>query len=147
MQTAEVVELCKKPPQGQEKHILDLLSQRVPPGVDEAAYVKASFLAAIVQGKAASPLISKKHAVELLGTMQGGYNVAPLVAALDDKEVADVAAAQLSKTLLMFDAFHDVEGKAKAGNAAAKKVMTSWANGEWFSSRPKVAEKITITVC
>eukprot|EP00931_Biecheleriopsis_adriatica_P036997 TRINITY_DN2123_c0_g1_i2.p1 TRINITY_DN2123_c0_g1~~TRINITY_DN2123_c0_g1_i2.p1 ORF type:complete len:904 (+),score=254.07 TRINITY_DN2123_c0_g1_i2:77-2788(+) len=145
-QVADVVELLKSPPAGEDQFILDLFKNRVPPGVDEAAYVKAAFLAAVAKGEATSPLISKADAVELLGTMMGGYNVAPLVSCLDDDALAPKAAEALSKTLLVFDAFYDVEEKSKAGNKYAKQVMESWANAEWFKSRPAVPEKITVTV-
>ena len=145
-QTAGLVELLKNPPAGEEQFLLDLITNRVPAGVDEAAYVKAGFLAAIAKGEAASPLISKQHAVELLGTMQGGYNIVTLVDLLDDPELSDTTAAQLKHTLLMFDAFHDVAEKAKAGNANAKAVLQSWAEGEWFKNRAPVAEKISLTV-
>jgi hypothetical protein len=145
-QTAGLVELLKNPPAGEEEFLLDLITNRVPPGVDEAAYVKAGFLSAVAKGEATSPLISKARAVELLGTMQGGYNIATLVELLDSAELAEVAAAQLKHTLLMFDAFHDVSERAKKGNAAAKAVLQSWADGEWFQARPAVAEKITLTV-
>ena len=145
-QTASLVELLKNPPAGEESVLLDLLTNRVPPGVDEAAYIKAGFLTALVKGEATSPLIDKKRATELLGTMQGGYNIATLVDLLDDADLAEVAAEQLKHTLLMFDAFHDVAEKAKAGNAAAKAVMQSWADGEWFTAKPALAEKITLTV-
>merc|ERR1711971_430695 len=120
-QVADVVELLKKPPAGEEAEIMDLFKNRVPPGVDEAAYVKAGFLTAIMKGEATSPLISKEEAVKMLGTMLGGYNVQPLIQALDDDALAPEAASALSKTLLVFDAFYDVESKAKAGNAHAKK--------------------------
>jgi len=145
-QTAALVELLKNPPAGEEAFLVDLITHRAPAGVDEAAYVKAGFLAAIAKGETASPLISKQRAVELLGTMQGGYNIATLVELLDNAELADVSAAQLKHTLLMFDAFHDVSERAKKGNAAAKAVMTSWAEGEWFTNRPALAEKITLAV-
>jgi len=145
-QTAGLVELLKNPPAGEEQFLLDLITNRVPAGVDEAAYVKAGFLAAIAKGEATSPLISKQHAVELLGTMQGGYNIVTLVDLLDNPELSDTTAAQLKHTLLMFDAFHDVAEKAKAGNANAKAVMQSWAEGEWFKNRAPVAEKVTLTV-
>ena len=115
-QTAELVELLKSPPAGEEAAILELLTNRVPAGVDEAAYVKAGFLAAITKGEASSPLIDKQHAVKLLGTMLGGYNVQPLVDCLDDDELAAGAGEALSHTLLVFDAFHDVKEKADAGN-------------------------------
>ncbi|MGG5290093.1 bifunctional aconitate hydratase 2/2-methylisocitrate dehydratase [Pseudomonas shirazensis] len=145
-QTAGLVELLKNPPAGEEAFLVDLITNRVPPGVDEAAYVKAGFLSAIAKGEATSPLLDRKHATELLGTMQGGYNIETLVALLDDAELAAVAAEQLKHTLLMFDAFHDVAEKAKAGNAHAKAVLESWANGEWFTKRPAIAEKYTLTV-
>lgn len=146
VQTADLVELLKNPPQGEEEYLIDLLENRVPAGVDQAAYVKAAFLNAIVKGETSSPLINKERAVYLLGTMLGGYNVAPLVELLDDDELGEMAAKALKKTLLVFDAFHDVEEKAKAGNANAKAVLESWAEGEWFTNRPKVPEEMTITV-
>ena len=145
-QTAELIELIKAPPAGEEAFLLDLLTHRVPPGVDDAAKVKASFLAAVAHGDIKVGLIGKAKATELLGTMVGGYNVKPLIDLLDDAEVAAVAAAALKKTLLMFDFFHDVAEKAKAGNAHAKAVIQSWADAEWFTSRPEVAKKITVTV-
>merc|ERR1719353_2328166 len=121
--TAALVEELKAPQAGEEDFLMDQLMNRVPPGVDDAAYVKASFLAAVVKGEASSPLLTKVKAVELLGTMQGGYNVAPMI-----------------------EAFYDVEAKAKAGNAAAKEVLESWAAAEWFTSKPDVKEKITVCV-
>ncbi|WP_210396348.1 bifunctional aconitate hydratase 2/2-methylisocitrate dehydratase [Motiliproteus sediminis] len=145
-QTAALVELLKNPPAGEEEFILDLLTNRVPAGVDQAAYVKAGFLAAITKGEASSPLIDKVKATELLGTMLGGYNIAPLIDCLDNDDLAPTAVKALSHTLLMFDAFHDVKEKMDAGNAFAKQIMESWANAEWFTSKPKVAEKITVTV-
>ncbi|UBU50470.1 bifunctional aconitate hydratase 2/2-methylisocitrate dehydratase [Cobetia amphilecti] len=145
-QTAELVELLKNPQAGEEEFILDLFTNRIPPGVDEAAYVKAGFLTAIVRGEAASPLIDKTHAVKLLGTMQGGYNIATLVELLDDESLAKEAGEQLKHTLLMFDAFHDVADRAKAGNAVAQAVLQSWADAEWFLSKPALAEKISLAV-
>ena len=142
-QTADLVELLKNPPAGEEQTLVDLLENRIPPGVDQAAYVKAAFLAAIVKGETTSPLISKLKAIELLGHMQGGYNVEPLIQALDDKELAKAAGDALKKTLLVFDAFNDVTEKAEAGNEAAKEVLQSWANAEWFTSRPEVPKKAT----
>ena len=142
-QTADLVELLKNPPAGEEETLVDLLENRIPPGVDQAAYVKAAFLAAIVKGETTSPLISKLKAIELLGHMQGGYNVEPLIQALDDKELAKAAGDALKKTLLVFDAFNDVTEKAEAGNEAAKEVLQSWANAEWFTSRPEVPKKAT----
>lgn len=145
-QVAALVELVKNPPQGEEEVILDLLENRIPPGVDEAAYVKAGFLTAITKGEVESPLVSKAKATELLGTMQGGYNIESLVSLLDDAELAPIAVKALSHTLLMFDAFYDVEEKAKAGNASAQQVLQSWADAEWFTAKNKVAEKITVKV-
>ncbi len=145
-QTADLVELLKNPPAGEEEFLLDLIVNRVPAGVDQAAYIKAGFLAAISKGEASSPLIDKIRAVELLGTMLGGYNIAPLIDALDDESLAPTSVEALSHTLLMFDAFYDVEEKMKAGNAHAKKIIESWANAEWFTSKPELEEKITVTV-
>ena len=145
-QTADLVELLKNPPAGEEAFLVDLLENRVPAGVDQAAYVKAAFLAALAKGDATSPLITKERAVYLLGTMLGGYNVAPLVALLDDAELSELAAEALKKTLLVFDAFHDVADKAKAGNVNAQAVMQSWADAEWFTSRADVPEEIKLTV-
>ncbi|SDZ78143.1 bifunctional aconitate hydratase 2/2-methylisocitrate dehydratase [Microbulbifer marinus] len=145
-QVAGLVELLKNPPAGEEQELVELLTHRVPPGVDEAAYVKAGFLSAIVKGEAESPLIDREHAVKLLGKMLGGYNIATLVELLDDKDLGELAAEQLKGTLLMFDAFHDVEEKAKAGNEHAKAVIKSWAEGEWFTKRDKVPESIKVAV-
>eukprot|EP00934_Nitzschia_sp_Nitz4_P004218 Nitzschia sp. Nitz4//scaffold79_size90958//54851//57598//NITZ4_005031-RA/size90958-processed-gene-0.93-mRNA-1//1//CDS//3329558267//4208//frame0 len=128
--------------------LLELLVHRVPPGVDEAAYVKATWLSAIAMGTESHPAISRAYAVELLGTMQGGYNVNTLVDLLKDSdaEIAELAGKQLSHTLLVFDAFYDVEAAAKEGSAAAQKVMESWAAAEWFLTKPEVASEITTTV-
>ncbi len=145
-QTAALVELAKNPPAGEEDVILDLLTNRVSPGVDESAYVKAGFLAAIAKGEAKSSILDPARATELLGTMLGGYNIAPLVDLLDHDQLAPLAVKALSHTLLIFDAFHDVEEKSSAGNDYAKQVITSWAEAEWFSAKPKLAEKITVTV-
>jgi len=145
-QTASLVELLKTPPAGEEEFILDLISQRIPAGVDQAAYIKAGFLAAITKGETESPLINKVKAVELLGTMLGGYNVSPLIDCLDNEELAPAAVEALSHTLLIFDAFHDVKEKMDDGNIFARQVIESWANGEWFTSKPELAEKITVTV-
>ncbi|MGH1470256.1 MAG: bifunctional aconitate hydratase 2/2-methylisocitrate dehydratase [Cellvibrionaceae bacterium] len=145
-QVAGLVELLKNPPKGEEETLLDLLANRIPPGVDESAYVKAGFLSAIVNGEASSPLIDRKQAIELLGNMHGGYNIETLVKALDDSELSALAATELKHTLLMFDAFHDVDEKAKAGNANAKEVLESWAAGEWFTTRKKVPESIKTIV-
>ncbi len=145
-QTAGLVELLKNPPAGEEAFLVDLITNRVPPGVDEAAYVKAGFLSALAKGEVTSPLLDKKRAVELLGTMQGGYNIVTLVELLDNAELAPVAAEELKHTLLMFDAFHDVAEKAKNGNVHAKAVLQSWADGEWFKKRPVLADKISLRV-
>lgn len=145
-QTAEVIELLKAPPAGEAECLLDLLVNRVPAGVDDAAKVKASYLAAIAFGSETNALISRARATELLGTMLGGYNVAPLVQLLDDAEIGSVAANALKHTLLVFDAFHDVQDKAKTGNANAQAVLQSWAEAEWFTSKPEVPASLTITV-
>lgn len=145
-QTENLVELLQNPPAGEEDFLVHLLSHRVPPGVDDASKVKAEFLANIAKGSMKSPLVSPEKATELLGTMLGGYNIAPLVDLLDDAKLGAIAANGLKHTLLMFDAFNDVKEKADKGNANAKAVLQSWADAEWFTSRPKVAEKITVTV-
>ncbi|MGO1072830.1 bifunctional aconitate hydratase 2/2-methylisocitrate dehydratase [Lysobacter sp. CA199] len=145
-QTADVIELLKAPPAGEEQFLLDLITYRVPAGVDDAAKVKASYLAALALGSEKNPLISRERATELLGTMLGGYNILPLVELLDDAQVAPIAAEALKKTLLVFDAFHDVQEKAEKGNAHAKGVLQSWADAEWFTSRPEVPQSMTITV-
>lgn len=145
-QVADLIELLKQPPAGEEEFLLDLISNRVPPGVDEAAYVKAGFLSALAKGETESPLIDRKHATELLGTMLGGYNISTLVELLEDAELGAEAAKQLSHTLLMFDAFHDVAEKADNGNANAKQVLQSWADGEWFTAKPEIPEQLTVSV-
>jgi aconitate hydratase 2/2-methylisocitrate dehydratase len=145
-QTAELIELIKNPSAGEEAFLLELLTHRVPPGVDDAAKVKASFLAAVAHGDVAVALISREKATELLGTMVGGYNVHPLIEMLDDAACGPVAAQALKKTLLMFDYFNDVATKARAGNALAQAVMKSWADAEWFTTRPEVPKSITVSV-
>ncbi|RUO33524.1 bifunctional aconitate hydratase 2/2-methylisocitrate dehydratase [Aliidiomarina sanyensis] len=145
-QVSDLVELLKNPPAGEEDFLLELISDRVPPGVDEAAYVKAGFLAAITKGEVVSPIIDKARAVKLLGNMHGGYNIETLVSLLDDAELAELAGEELKHTILMFDAFHDVEERMKNGNAVAKAVIESWAEAEWFTNRPAMPEKITATV-
>jgi aconitate hydratase 2/2-methylisocitrate dehydratase len=145
-QTEALVDLLLNPPQGEEATLLDLITHRVPAGVDEAAKVKAEFLAKVGAGETACALISRTKATELLGTMVGGYNVKPLIDALDDATVGTTAATALKSTLLMFDAFHDVSEKAKAGSSNAKAVMQSWADAEWFTQRPEVPKKISVTV-
>ena len=145
-QAAALVELLKNPPTGEEETLVELLENRIPPGVDEAAYVKAAFLTAIVKGEATSPLLDKPKAVKLLGMMQGGYNIETLVELLDNSELAELAGEQLKRTLLMFDAFNDVKDKMDAGNAVAKSVVESWANGEWFTKKNKVPESTKMVV-
>ena len=144
--TADLVELLKSPPAGEEEFLLDLITNRIPPGVDEAAYVKAGFLSAIVTGEATSPVIDAEAAVTLLGNMHGGYNVATLVGLLDNPALSAQAAEQLKTTILVFDAFHDVAAKADAGNADAKGVMQSWADAEWFTTNDAVPESIKAVV-
>jgi len=143
---ADLVKLLQSPPKGEEATLVDLLANRVPAGVDPAAYVKAAFLTSVAKGEVTSPAVDRKAAVRLLGGMVGGYNVITLIQLLDDKDLAADAAAQLKHTILLFDAFHDVEEKARAGNAHAKDVIRSWAEGEWFTGRPAVPEKVTVTV-
>ncbi|HKX42112.1 MAG TPA: bifunctional aconitate hydratase 2/2-methylisocitrate dehydratase, partial [Burkholderiaceae bacterium] len=145
-QTAELIELLKAPPAGEEAALVELITHRVPAGVDDAAKVKASYLAALAHGTETCALIDRKKATELLGTMLGGYNISPLISLLDDKAVGATAAEALKKTLLMFDQFHDVQEKAKAGNANAQAVLKSWADAEWFTSRPEVPKSITVGI-
>ena len=145
-QTAELIELLKAPPAGEEATLVELITHRVPAGVDDAAKVKASYLAAVAHGTEKCPLISPPKATELLGTMLGGYNISPLIDLLDNAAVAGVAAEALKKTLLMFDQFHDVQAKAEKGNAHAKSVLQSWADAEWFTSRPEVPKSITVSI-
>jgi|TARA_B100000315_G_scaffold142430_1_gene131470 aconitate hydratase 2/2-methylisocitrate dehydratase len=145
-QVAELVELLKQPPAGEENFVLDLISNRVPPGVDEAAYVKAGFLSAVATGAASSPLIDKLLAIKLLGTMLGGYNISTLVELLDDSELASAAADELCHTLLMFDAFHDVAERAGNGNDQAQRVMQSWADAGWFTNRQEIPQQLTVAV-
>ncbi|HQS92838.1 MAG TPA: aconitate hydratase B, partial [Polaromonas sp.] len=148
VQTGELIELLKMPPKGEEAFLLDLITHRVPAGVDDAAKVKASYLAAVAHGSEKCTLISREKATQLLGTMLGGYNISPMIALLGDAEdsVATQAAAGLKNTLLMFDQFHDVKEKADQGNRYAKAVLQSWADAEWFTSRPAVPESIQLTV-
>jgi aconitate hydratase 2/2-methylisocitrate dehydratase len=145
-QVAELVELLKNPPKGEEQTLVELITDRVPPGVDEAAYVKAGFLSAIIKDETASPLIDKKHAIKLLGNMHGGYNIETLVELLDNTELAPFAAEELKHTLLMFDSFHDVEERAKNGNLHAQAIIKSWAEGEWFTKKPAVPESVKVAV-
>ncbi len=145
-QTEELIGLLQDPPKGEEQALVDLITHRVPAGVDDAAHVKAAFLAKVAKGTTGCALISREKATELLGTMLGGYNVQPLIDLLDDAKVGAIAAKGLSGTLLVFDAFHDVKEKAEKGSANAKAVMQSWAEGEWFTSRPEVPKSLTVTV-
>jgi aconitate hydratase 2/2-methylisocitrate dehydratase len=145
-QTVELIALLKNPPKGEEAFLVELLTWRVPAGVDDAARVKAEFLARVAKGEEACTLVPRARATELLGTMLGGFNIKPLIALLADSEVGAIAAVALKKTLLMFDAFHDVTELAKSGNANARAVLQSWADGEWFTSRPEVpaVQKLTV---
>ncbi|CAM8660727.1 AcnB Aconitase B [Comamonadaceae bacterium] len=145
-QTGELIELLKAPPAGEEATLVELITHRVPAGVDDAAKVKASYLAAVAHGTEKCALISRARATELLGTMLGGYNISPMVDLLDDAAVAAEAAEGLKKTLLMFDQFHDVKEKADKGNTFAKAVLQSWADAEWFTSRPEVPKSITVSI-
>ena len=145
-QMAALVELIKQPPKDEEEFILNLLANRVPAGVDEAAYIKAGFLSAIAKGEVSSPILTAADATELLGTMLGGYNIAPLIDLLDNPDLAPIAVKGLSHTLLVFDAFHDIQEKADAGNQFARQVIQSWSDAEWFTSKPPVPEKMTVTV-
>ncbi|MDR3454432.1 MAG: bifunctional aconitate hydratase 2/2-methylisocitrate dehydratase [Rhodoferax sp.] len=145
-QTGALIELLKNPPPGEEAALVEMITHRVPAGVDDAAKVKASYLAAVAHGTEKCPLLSREQATELLGTMLGGYNISPMIDLLDDAAVAAVAAEGLKKTLLMFDQFHDVKEKADKGNAHAKAVLQSWADAEWFTSRPEVPRSIKLTV-
>ncbi|WP_395687082.1 bifunctional aconitate hydratase 2/2-methylisocitrate dehydratase [Caenimonas koreensis] len=145
-QTAELVELLKTASPGEAEFLVNLITHRVPAGVDDAAKVKASYLAAVAHGTEVCPVITREHATQLLGTMLGGYNISPLIDLLDDAQVGGVAAEGLKKTLLMFDQFHDVKDKADKGNANAKAVLQSWADAEWFTSRPEVPQSIKVSI-
>ena len=145
-QTTELVELLKNPPAGEEKTLVELITYRVPAGVDDAAKVKAEFLAKVAKGEESCALLSRAKATELLGTMLGGYNVKPMIDVLGDPDVGTVAAEGLKRTLLVFDFFHDVKELADKGNVNAKAVMQSWADAEWFTSRPEVPASQKITV-
>ena len=145
-QMTALVELIKYPPKGEEEFILNLLVNRVPAGVDEAAFIKASFLSAITKGEVISPILTASDAAELLGTMLGGYNITPLIELLDNPVLAPIAVKGLSHTLLIFDAFHDIQEKANAGNDFAKQIMQSWADAEWFTSKLSIPEKLTVSV-
>lgn len=145
-QTGELIELLKAPPAGEGANLVYLFTHRVPAGVDDAAKVKASYLAAVAHGTESCSLVSRELATELLGTMLGGYNISPLIDLLDDATVGAIAAKGLKSTLLMFDQFHDVQEKAEKGNANAKAVLQSWADAEWFTTRPEVPQSITVSI-
>ncbi|HXV21971.1 MAG TPA: aconitate hydratase B, partial [Desulfuromonadales bacterium] len=144
-QAKDLCQLLQNPPKGKEDFLLNLLKERISPGVDPAAEVKAGFLGQIIKGEIKSPLVAKKDAVKILGTMIGGYNVAPLVEALKDKALAEEAACALAGITLVYDAFDQVVELAKS-NAAAKKVLKSWADAEWFTNRKGVPETIKLKV-
>ena len=146
-QTKDLTQLLENPPTDGRQFLLHLLIDRIPPGVDEAAYVKATWLSAVAQGNTISPLVTPLEATRLLGTMVGGYNVAALIELLknSDEQLADCAAQGLSRTLLVYDAFNEVMDLA-ASNRFAKQVVDSWAEAEWFKSRTELAESITVTV-
>jgi aconitate hydratase 2/2-methylisocitrate dehydratase len=145
-QTQELVGLLQQPPKGEEAALLELLTFRVPAGVDEAAQVKADFLTRVAWGELASPLVGREKATELLGTMLGGFNIRPLIRLLDEPGVGTIAAEGLKKTLLIFDAFAEVKAKADGGSANAKAVLASWAEAEWFTCRPEVPASFTVTI-
>ena len=146
-ETQALTELLQEPPAGEEEFLLHLLSERIPPGVDEAAYVKADWLSAVAQGRTTSPLVAPVEAVKLLATMIGGYNVGALIELLShaDAAIADAAATGLCRTLLVYDAYNDVLELA-ASNTQAKRVIDSWANAEWFTAKPELPAEITVTV-
>jgi len=145
-QVAQLVELIKAPPAGEEAFVLELLSERVPAGVDEAAYIKAGFLAAIAKSQTQSPILNPAQATQLLGTMLGGYNIAPLIELLDHAELAPLAVEALAHTLLIFEAFAEIEEKAQTGNVFAQQLLQSWADAQWFLRKPALADKLTLTV-
>jgi len=145
-QTEQLVGLLRTPPHGEAPALAEMLASRVPAGVDDAARVKAAFLEAVAKGTEANAVISRAEATRLLGTMLGGFNVRPLIDLLADAEVGQIAAEGLKTTLLVFDFFHDVRALAEGGNANAKSVLTSWAEAEWFTSRPAVPDSLTVTV-
>ncbi len=146
-QTSQLCEMLKNPPEELKEELMELLRDRIPPGVDEASYVKAGFLTAVAKGEITSPLISAEYAVNLLGTMMGGYNVQSLVDLLksNDTKIASEAVNALSKTLLVFDAFNDVLELSQT-NTYAKQVIESWANATWFVDKAQVPQTITVTV-
>ena len=145
-QVAELIELLKSPPEGESGFLLELITERVPPGVDEAAYVKAGFLSAIAKGESECAVIDRITAIQLLGDMHGGYNIGTLITLIDDDELGEYAASQLKQTLLVFDAFHDVVELASKGSNNAQSVLQSWADGEWFTKRATVPESLKMVV-
>jgi len=145
-QTEDLIALLQNPPKGEEQALVELITHRVPAGVDDAAKVKAAFLNDVARGTVKCALISRAKATELLGTMLGGFNIKPLIDLLGDAEVGGVAAEGLKKTLLVFDFFHDVKELADKGNSNAKAVVQSWADAEWFTSRPEVPASLTVTI-
>ena len=145
-QVSGLVDLLKNPPAGEEDFLVELLTERVPPGVDEAAYVKAGFLSAVATGETSCPLIDRQHAIRLLGDMHGGYNISTLIGLLDDAELGLAAADELKHTLLVFDAFHDVVERANNGSTNAQAVLKSWADGEWFTRQTEVPESLKMVV-
>ena len=145
-QVSGLVDLLKNPPAGEEDFLVELLTERVPPGVDEAAYVKAGFLSALATGETSCPLIDRQHAIRLLGDMHGGYNISTLIGLLDDAELGVAAADELKHTLLVFDAFHDVVERANNGSTNAQAVLKSWADGEWFTRQTEVPESLKMVV-
>ena len=147
-QTTELVELLKADPIEEEAYLLDLLKNHINPGVDDAAYVKAAFLNAIVVGDAHCKAITKVDAIKILGSMLGGFNVGPLIEALKSEhvEIAQAAADELKNTILVYDAFNDVKDLMDEGNSFAKEVIESWANGEWFTNKPELEKEIKLTV-
>ncbi|HET8807814.1 MAG TPA: aconitate hydratase B, partial [Methylophaga sp.] len=145
VQVSAIIEQLKQPKSADTEALLELLVHRVPPGVDKAAYVKAGFLTAIAKGETTCEFIDAIRATELLGTMMGGYNIAPLIALLDNEKTAQAAETALTKTVMVYDAYHDLVEKAEH-NPHAKNVLQSWADAEWFTSRPQLPEEITVTV-
>lgn len=145
-ETVELIELLKADSLKEADYLMDLFENHVNPGVDDAAYVKAAFLNDVVQGKASSSVISREKAIEILGTMLGGFNVKPLVEALKIDALASLAADQLKNTILVYDSFNEVKELMDAGNAKAKEVIESWANAQWFTNRKPLDAKMTLTV-
>jgi aconitate hydratase 2/2-methylisocitrate dehydratase len=144
VQADDVMKLLQDPPAEHRDLLLELLAERIAPGVDPAAKVKADFLGAVARGEKTSPLVSPERAVELLGTMLGGYNVTHLIDLLQHESLADAAADALERTLFVFDGFDAVRDLAEGGNAAAQRVLKSWAEAEWFTRRPEVPRHVVV---